>query len=110
MSCFPAVVLSQHQLFPTHFLILWLTIWDKCINNIRLSLFANEWSFSSILTNWRLAMALPIAATPVLKGREASDFLRQIEKDLQKPLTYTPTPKLGQAKKLIKKYAAKRTK
>ncbi len=55
-------------------------------------------------------MALPIAATPDLKGREASDFLRRIEKDLQKPLTYTPTPKLGQAKELIKKYVAKGTK
>ena len=55
-------------------------------------------------------MALPIAATPVLKGREAADFLRRIEHDLQKPLTYTPTPKLGQAKDLVKKYVAKRKK
>lgn len=52
-------------------------------------------------------MALPIAATPTLKGRDASVFLRRIESDLKKPLTYIPTPKLGQAKELIKKYAAK---
>ena len=55
-------------------------------------------------------MALPIAATPVLKGREASDFLRRIENDLQKPLGYTPTPNLGKAKELIKKHVAKGTK
>lgn len=53
------------------------------------------------------AMALPIAATPTLKGKEASDFLHKIESDLQKPLKYTPTPKLGQAKELVKKYVAK---
>jgi len=52
-------------------------------------------------------MALPIAATPVLKGRDASDFLHKIESDLKKPLKYTPTPKLGQAKELVKKYVAK---
>ena len=47
-------------------------------------------------------MALPIAATPVLKGKDAIDFLHRIESDLKKPSKYTPTPKLGQAKKLIK--------
>lgn len=52
-------------------------------------------------------MALPIAATPVLKGRDASNFLHRIESDLKKPLKYTPTPKLGQAKELVKKYVAK---
>jgi len=52
-------------------------------------------------------MALPIAATPALKGRDASAFLRRIESDLKKPLTYIPTPKLGQAKELVKKYVAK---
>jgi len=51
-------------------------------------------------------MSLPIAATPVLKGKEAVNFLRKIENDLQKPLKYTPTPKLGQAKKLVKEYHA----
>ncbi len=55
-------------------------------------------------------MALPIAATPVLEGREASDFLHRIEKDLQKPSNYTPTPKLGKVKEVIKLYVAKRTK
>jgi hypothetical protein len=52
-------------------------------------------------------MALPIAATPVLEGKDASDFLRRIESDLKKPLKYTPTPKLGKARELVKKYVAK---
>ncbi len=52
-------------------------------------------------------MALPVAATPILKGKDASDFLHRIERDLQKPLKYTPTPKLKHAKELVKKYAAK---
>lgn len=52
-------------------------------------------------------MALPIAATPVLKGRDAYNFLCNIEKNLQKPLSYTPTPKLEQAKELIRKYATR---
>ena len=54
-------------------------------------------------------MALPIAATPTLKGKDASDFWLKIENDLKKPLTYTPTPKLDLAKKKIKQYAAKNT-
>jgi hypothetical protein len=52
-------------------------------------------------------MALPIAATPILRGKEANDFLQRIEKDMQKPLHYTPTPKLGQAKDLIKHHATR---
>lgn len=55
-------------------------------------------------------MALPIAATPVLEGREARDFLLVIEKDLKKPARAVATPKLEQAKVLIKKYAAERKK
>jgi hypothetical protein len=55
-------------------------------------------------------MALPIAATPVLKGKAAADFLRTIEDDLKTPAKMIPTPKLGQARELIKKYAASRKK
>ena len=55
-------------------------------------------------------MALPVAATPILKGKEASNFLRKIESDLKKPLKFIPTPKLDQAKKLVKQYVAKRKK
>lgn len=52
-------------------------------------------------------MALPIAATPILEGTEATRFLGQIQRDLKKPVDYRPTPKLGKARRLIKIYAAK---
>lgn len=55
-------------------------------------------------------MALPIAATPVLKGKDAADFLRTIANDLKSPAKMIPTPKLGHARELISKYAASRKK
>jgi len=53
-------------------------------------------------------MALPIAATPVLTGQDARSFSVTIEKDLKKPSRLVPTPKLEQARKLIKQHASKR--
>lgn len=53
-------------------------------------------------------MALPITPTPVLKGKEASDFLHKIENDLKKPSTYIPTPNLWRVKELVKKIYCKR--
>lgn len=50
-------------------------------------------------------MALPIAATPTLKGKEATEFLVAMHKEAQKPASLTPTPKLEQAHELIKRYA-----
>ena len=50
-------------------------------------------------------MALPIAATPVLTGREAAEFLTALHRDAQKPVALIPTPKLEEARKLIKKHA-----
>ena len=50
-------------------------------------------------------MALPIAATPVLTGKEAAKFLTALHQDEQKPIRLTPTPKLDEACELIKKYA-----
>lgn len=52
-------------------------------------------------------MALPIAATPILEGKDATRFLGQIQSDLKKPANYKPTPRLGKARQLIKAYAAK---
>ena len=49
-------------------------------------------------------MALPIKDTPVLVGKDASDFLRRIERDLKKPSIYIPTPNLWRVKKIIKKH------
>ena len=55
-------------------------------------------------------MALPIGATPVLKGKEALDFLVTIHKDAQEPTCLTPTPKLGDATKLIKMHVKRQQK
>jgi len=52
-------------------------------------------------------MAIPIAATPVLKGKDANAFLNDVEQKLKKPAKYVSTPKLEQAKELIRKYAAR---
>jgi len=49
-------------------------------------------------------MALPIADTPVLNKIEYIRFLRKIKKDLLKPTKLVPTPKIEDARKLIKKY------
>jgi hypothetical protein len=55
-------------------------------------------------------MALPIAATPVLTGQDAKKFSATIDADLCKPSRLIPTPKLEQARTLIKQYASKRKK
>lgn len=48
-------------------------------------------------------MSLPIGATPILKGKEADEFLKRLEADLKKPVGLTPTPKLGEALAKIRK-------
>lgn len=55
-------------------------------------------------------MALPIGATPVLIGREATEFIITIQKEAKRPARPTPTPKLDEACELIKKYAEYRKK
>ncbi len=52
-------------------------------------------------------MALPIAPTPVLKGKEAADFLAKVERDLKNPVGYVPTPRLAKAREIIKRNASK---
>jgi hypothetical protein len=51
-------------------------------------------------------MAKPISATPILRGKQATDFLNRVYSDAKKPLGYVPTPKLVEAEKLIKKISA----
>lgn len=55
-------------------------------------------------------MALPIGATPVLKGKEADAFLEKIHKDQNKPVNLTPTPRLVEACELIKEHAKRNKK
>jgi hypothetical protein len=50
-------------------------------------------------------MALPIGETPVLTGKEAAKFIKEIHRDAHKQVSLTPTPKLRTARELIKKYA-----
>ncbi len=52
-------------------------------------------------------MALPIAPTPILRGKDAEEFDRKIEYGLKNPVYPVPTPKLDNAKRLIKEYADK---
>ena len=53
-------------------------------------------------------MALPIAATPVLEGKDAKQFLDTIKNDLETPVALTATPKLEQARELIRDYDRKK--
>jgi hypothetical protein len=55
-------------------------------------------------------MALPIGETPILKGREATTFIKRMHKDAQKPVGPIPTPKLDEAYKSIKEYAEQKQK
>lgn len=58
----------------------------------------------------RIVMARPIAATPILTGDEALSFMIRIDKESHKLVSLTPTPKLHEAHKLVKKYAERRQK
>lgn len=58
----------------------------------------------------RKKLAKPIAATPVLKGSEANEFLTRIHEESNKPSGPTPTPNLHQAQEMIKKHAESRKK
>lgn len=50
-------------------------------------------------------MALPIAPTPILTGQDADEFDKKMEHGLKNPVYPVPTPKLNNAKRLIKEYA-----
>ncbi len=49
-------------------------------------------------------MAQPIAATPVLKGEEAAEFISKVHRNAKKPVHLVPTPKLKRAQAFIKKH------
>jgi hypothetical protein len=50
-------------------------------------------------------MALPIGETPILKGKQAQQFLLMVEKDAKIPSHPIATPKLARAITLIEKNA-----
>jgi hypothetical protein len=53
-------------------------------------------------------MARPIAPTPKLNVKESEAFLRRLDRDSKKPLTYIPTPKLKEALELLSRDATDR--
>jgi len=53
-------------------------------------------------------MALPIGDTPILGKKEAIRFSKQIKEGLKRPSKLIPTPKIENARKIVKEYAAKR--
>lgn len=55
-------------------------------------------------------MAMPIAPTPVLKGKEVIDFQKRLDADLKRPAKLVETPKLEQARELVKQHASKHKK
>jgi NAD(P)H-hydrate repair Nnr-like enzyme with NAD(P)H-hydrate dehydratase domain len=52
-------------------------------------------------------MALPIGDTPILGRKEAVKFLKKVEEDLKKSTRLILTPKIEEARRLVKEYAAK---
>ena len=50
-------------------------------------------------------MALPIAPTPILRGKEAEEFDARVKEDLERPTYAVATPKLENAKILVREYA-----
>ena len=52
-------------------------------------------------------MAMPIAPTPVLEGKEVAEFKKRLDADLKRPVRLVQTPKIGKARKLIKQYASR---
>ncbi len=55
-------------------------------------------------------MALPIAPTPILRGKDAQRFVLTVANDLKRPASYVPTPKLAEAERLVREYATKSAK
>ena len=48
---------------------------------------------------------IPIGLTPILRGKEAADFLIKLYEDESKPAYPIPTPKLNEAIRLMKEHA-----
>lgn len=55
-------------------------------------------------------MARPIEPTPILRGREAKRFEARVSEDLKKPCRLIPTPRLEQARRIVKEYVLERKK
>jgi hypothetical protein len=54
-------------------------------------------------------MSLPIGSTPVLRGKQAVEFLKKIYAEENIPAYPVPTPKLKEAERLAREYCKKHT-
>ncbi len=52
-------------------------------------------------------MAMPITPTPILKGREVTEFQNRLDADLKKPVSLVDTPRIQKAREMIKQHASK---
>ena len=64
-----------------------------------------RWCFGGVLGEY---MAIPIGATPVLKGREAKRFIQLVIESEKHPVKYVATPKLEKAREMVKRYSEKK--
>lgn len=55
----------------------------------------------------RYDMAIAIAPTPVLKGKDIIEFTKKVEQGLKQPVNLIATPKIENARKLIIEYVSK---
>ena len=55
-------------------------------------------------------MAAPIGATPILEGKEATEWWEKVEKEQDQKLSLVPTPKLEDLRREIVASANKKTK
>jgi hypothetical protein len=58
----------------------------------------------------RITMAAPIGATPILEGKEATEWWEKVEKEQDQKLSLVPTPKLEDLRREIVASANKKTK
>jgi len=49
-------------------------------------------------------MAIPIGATPVLRGKEADRFAELVIESEKHPVKFVATPKLEKARAMVKEY------
>jgi hypothetical protein len=55
-------------------------------------------------------MAIPIGATPILKGKEADRFIQQVNESEKHPIRFVATPKLAKARQMVREYSEREKK
>jgi|UPI0004BC84A1 hypothetical protein len=52
-------------------------------------------------------MAIAIAPTPILREKDAHDFIKKVESGLKKPAKLISTPKIENARKMVMNYVSR---